>query len=475
MSFIVYDLIFLALFVIFFSYLLHSGKKNLKKDGLLILYKTKWGIKLIDSIGKKYQKTLHFLSYISIAIGYMLMVGIVYLFGKIVYIYSTRQDIVQAIKIPPLLPLVPYIDKVAPNLGLPSFYFTYFIIVIAIIAITHEMAHGIFMRRYNVKIKSTGFAFFPWFLPIIPAAFVEQDEKSLSDSKKFDQLSILSAGVFANVLTAIFFFAIMFLFFSTAFTQGGVVFDNYPYSPVALSAISTINGVPLDNPSHEKLLELSNEKGFNQIKTENQSYIILKEDLERYEKESQTLFLFYDAPAIKEKLEKTILEVNGVKITSVEVLKEELSKYSPSEKITLNVLGKDGGDYDRDIVLGENPLNKNLSWLGIGFIDQSPRGVLGKMASALSFKEPQIYYESKIGDFGLFVYDLLWWIILISISVALVNMLPVGIFDGGRFFYLTIWGLTKNEKIAKNAFAFMTYFILGLFLLLMLLWGFAFL
>jgi len=110
---------------------------------------------------------------------------------------------------------------------LPPFYFTYWIVIIAVIAITHEMAHGILMRLYNVKIKSTGFAFFPWFFPVFPAAFVEQDEKSMNKSTKFHQLAILSAGTFANVVTAALFLVILFGFFSLAFAPSGVVFDTY--------------------------------------------------------------------------------------------------------------------------------------------------------------------------------------------------------------------------------------------------------
>jgi len=59
---------------------------------------------------------------------------------------------------------------------------------------------------------------------------------------------------------------------------------------------------------------------------------------------------------------------------------------------------------------------------------------------------------------------------LISISVAFVNMLPVGIFDGGRFFYLTILGITKNKKKAEKTFRFVTKFFLFLLLLLMVFW-----
>ena len=170
MSFLVYDLIFLVVFVAFVSYFLHTRRKNLKREGLLILYKAKWGINLINFIGKKFPKTLSVLSYISITMGYILMIGMFYLLGKLVLLY-TNPIFVQTIKIPSLLPLVPYLPQIFGLIFLPPFYFTYWILIIAIIAITHEMAHGIFMSKYNIKIKSTGFAFFKYF-PLFFGAFV---------------------------------------------------------------------------------------------------------------------------------------------------------------------------------------------------------------------------------------------------------------------------------------------------------------
>jgi len=67
-----------------------------------------------------------------------------------------------------------------------------------------------------------------------------------------------------------------------------------------------------------------------------------------------------------------------------------------------------------------------------------------------SFRATNTYYEPSLGELGVFVYNLLWWLVLISLSVALVNMLPMGIFDGGRFFYLTVLGITKNEKLSQK-------------------------
>ena len=235
-----------------------------------------------------------------------------------------------------------------------------------------------------------------------------------------------------------------------------------------------INGVALENPTYEKILELSNESGFNRIRAGEKNYVTTKNDLEKQKEINGNLLLYYDAPAINANLESIIFKINGVKIKSIEDLQEELSKYSPGDKITLNTLNKDGDDYDRDIILGENPENKNLPWLGVGFSSQERSGGLGKIYSALAFKDPHIHYQSKFGDLGLFIYDLLWWLVLISLSVALINMLPVGIFDGGRFFYLTALAIVKSESKAEKLFKFSTYFILSLFLLLMLLWAFSF-
>ena len=63
---------------------------------------------------------------------------------------------------------------------------------------------------------------------------------------------------------------------------------------------------------------------------------------------------------------------------------------------------------------------------------------------------------------------------MINILVALFNMLPLGILDGGRFFYLTIWSITGKEKWGKKAYAFITWFLLLMIGALMVRWVFRF-
>jgi membrane-associated protease RseP (regulator of RpoE activity) len=467
MSFLLYDLILLIIFIIFLSSFLYLKRKNLRKEGLLFLYKTKWGINLINKIGTKYSGILKVLSYFSVTLGYFLMAGMIYLFGKIVLIYAFNSEIVQAVKIPPIVPLVPYLPEIFKIDFLPPFYFIYWIIILAIIAITHEFSHGIFSVYNKVKIKTTGFGFFPYFLPIFLAAFVELDEKKMAKKKKFEQLTILSAGTFANVITAILFFLILWGFFSAAFTPAGVVYDSYSYSIVSTASISMVNNIILSNPDSEKIISLINENGPNEIIADNMTYAGVKE----FSKDNQLAALYDDAPAINAKLDAIILEINGKKVNEFESFRSEIAKYSPGDTIIITTKGEQVEE--REIVLGTNPLNESLPYLGIAFMEGSPASFTGKIMSEFSsFAKPHVYYEPKFGEFSSFVYHLLWWLILISLSVALVNMLPMGIFDGGRFFYLTVLAITKSEKIAKRAFSFVSALLLLLVLAVIILWVF---
>src|SRR5271157_203469 len=129
MSFLMYDLILLGIFVLLLSIFLYRKRKEVKREGLLLLYRTKWGINLIHRIGERHQKALKFLSYVSISLGYILTAGVLYMVGRIVYIYVAQGAIVRAIKIPPITPLIPYLPQIF-KLNLPPFYFTYWIIII---------------------------------------------------------------------------------------------------------------------------------------------------------------------------------------------------------------------------------------------------------------------------------------------------------------------------------------------------------
>src|SRR3989338_8989395 len=199
MSFYIYDIIFLVVFSLAVGIFLYKRRKNLKKEGLLYLYRTQVGIRFIDYVGEKYKKAISFFAFLAIISGYLLMASMVYLFYKLIYIYLFVPEVVRAIKIPPLMPLVPYLPEAFNISFLPPFYFTYWIIAIAVIAIFHEFSHGIIARRYGIQIHTTCFGFLGPFL----AAFVEPDEKQMESKPKFQQIAVLSAGTFTNLILAV--------------------------------------------------------------------------------------------------------------------------------------------------------------------------------------------------------------------------------------------------------------------------------
>lgn len=475
MEFIVYDLILLVLFFSGISFFLYKNKKNLKKEGMLILYKAGWGIKLMEKIGAKCPKLMKSLSYFVIALGYLLMGTVIYLFGKIVWIYASRADIVRAVKVPPIMPLIPYMPQMFKITWLPDFYFTYWIVILAVIAISHEFAHGVFAIYHKVKVKTTGFGFFPHFLPIFLAAFVELDEVRMSRQTKFKQMSVLAAGVFANVLTALITLALMWGLFTLAFSPSGVIFDGYATTAINFSNenLTDINGFELDSDADVTLIFDSIESNaIVNLSTTGGKYFATHEMLNSVQEINGDLFIltYYDAPAIRANLTGAIVSINDNNIKSLEDLNLELRGHSPNETILIKTTT---GEYN--ITLESAPNNESRAWLGIGFRDKTPSGLIGALTQKLtSYKNDNVYYTSNWGNLSEFLYNLLWWTMLISISVALVNMLPVGIFDGGRFFYLTVAGITGSEKIAKKTFAITTWLFFVVIAALMAFWAISF-
>ncbi len=464
MGFVIYDLAFMTLFILLFVAFIATRKHNLHRQGLLYLYKTKWGIKFIEWTSKKFSKVLRPLEYLVVACGYVLMIAAVWIVVEIAYIYIKSPEVAQAVEAPPVFPIFPYFTEFFNlNSFFPPFYFTYFVVVIAILAVSHEFAHGIFARLNKVKIHSTGFAFLGPFL----GAFVEQDDKQMNKAKKFSQLSILAAGTFANIVMTVLFTIIMWGFFTSTFVPVGVHFDSYTFEVIPAQNLS-FEGTPIVNLNASAV---SSNETFIQLRSDNSTYYTSPSALKNsIAKNSEYLMVFDESPALKAQLSGAISEINGKRIDSYTVLRNALQSYKPGDIITIKTIQQNNEVKDYQIQLADKNGN---AYLGISSFEKNRGGVLGVMYTVIyGIKDPQIQYDSKIGDFGIFVYNLLWWIILLNFLVALTNMLPVGIFDGGRFFYLTVWGVTKNRKAGERAFAFTTWAIILLVALMMVRWFF---
>lgn len=486
MSFYIYDVTFLVLFSILVGFFLYKKRHNLKREGIMYLYRTQIGVKFINYIGEKYKRFLSIFAFIGIICGYLLMASMIYFLYKLIYLYLFVPEVVKAIKIPPLMPLIPYLPEAFKIDFLPPFYFAYWIIAIAVIAIFHEFAHGIIARRYGVKILTTGFGFLGPFL----AAFVEPDEKQMVQKPKYQQIAILSAGVFTNLILAIIFFVLLSLFFMAAYIPAGAMFNTYTPGLININSIEDLGGKKVINASNENILKIIQEnnltdelalgKGDNEIKltkmiADNKTYFITIEKLElQLKKGYNDIVVYEDLPAINQGLSGVIININNREIKTNDDLADELKKYKPGDKI--NLITKDisknrEGILEFNFILGEDHDQKGRAVLGIGLVGKDER-VLGKIADFFNFfKKSATYYEPRFNiDLIVFIYNLIWWLALINLSVAMINMWPVGIFDGGRMFMLTIWAITGSERLGKLAFKIATYLILGSLAILMIGW-----
>ena len=464
-SFIVYDLIFLILFGIFAFVVFKRNRDSFKRQGWMFLYHTKFGIELMKWGAKKFGRVLRPLSYVVIASGYILMFSILWMITKTVWIYISTPIPEQLKNLPPIAPLIPYFPKIF-NLEsiFPPLYFTYFLVAIAVITISHEFSHGLFAKLWGIRVKTTGLAFFgPFF-----GAFVEPDEKKMALAPKKHQLSILAAGTFANVIMFIIFGLILWGFFALSFSPTGIVFNSYAQSVVNVSDIAKVGNISI---SSVILIPTITQEGLNKITTsDGKNYyapkeILTKEILENNEQ----IVLFDDAPAIKENLVGAITSIDGTPIHSQKELTDVLSTLKPGDKVSVTTIDSEKLIHNYEIELG----NRNeKAYLGVGFYATETSGFRGLLARGISkFREPNTYYTPNWdGDFAQFIYDMLWWIVIINILVALMNMLPVSILDGGRFFYLTILGITGSDKWAKKIYSWITWFILALLALMMGRW-----
>ena len=461
MEFIYIDLIILAIFSILVAiFLIRNRKKLIVESKIFLLYKTKVGIKFIQSVTNFLSPVMPVLVWVSISLGFLMMAAIVFLLVESLIILIQMSGTLSA---PPLMPLLPYVPQ-AFDMGFPNLYFIYWIVAIVLLVTTHEASHGVFANFFKIKIKATGFGF----LGPLLTAFVEPDEKVMRKRNAKQQLSIFAAGSFSNLVFGIIFLIFLQIFVILSFTSLGVGNYLFMYQPMNLSDIDNIGEY-----SPQAFLDLSDEELLDiketfEINVEGEKYylnpVLIKEIVRNKAKleEEQAILVFQDTPAFRANLSGGIQKIGDYETKNIFDVTEALSKYDPGDKI--NVITTTG---NYEIVLDESPYEQDKVFLGIAFptsislldIISAPR------FNAFGYFEPK--YNINILNF---IKDFLVWIVLIFILVALFNMLPLGFLDGGRFIYIFTFALTKSQKAATAIYKIFSSLILLIFFAMMLVW-----
>lgn len=466
MNFMYIDLGLLLVFCIFIAIFLRKNRKKLKKEGIFLLYKTKIGLRFIESFSKKYKKPLKVIAYISITFGYFAMVLMIVLLIYNVVVLAKMPEIITA---PPIMPIIPYAPQIFKIPGLPDFYFIHWILILLVLAITHEFAHGIFARLSGIKIKSTGFGFLG---PII-MAFVEQDEKQMVRRKKKDQLAMLSAGPFSNFVFCIIFSIIFLIFMNLS------VVPTTPYYAGTIINSSQIESFNINGQTipYAQFVDISKNEIENlpekfTLNTDNETFVLTKElfseELSLFKMNNDSLVgVYYNSPFINADVKGEIMKINGISSKDPKVF-DEFKKIMPYQQITIETTK---GVYE--ITADKTPTNESKGFIGLAYAPKLT-GFLGKMQEfIMPQKNVFMAYGPRYNvDIYYFLWSFLLWLVILLFAVATFNMLPFAFLDGGRFFYLTALAITKKKKSAELLYKIASVFIILILVVMMLVWAY---
>ncbi len=169
---------------------IYKDRKNIEFKYILFMRRTKRFRDEIDKIAQKSPMFWKIIGNIGIIISFFVMFYTLYIIGN--QIYLVYSGVIQQPALQILLPTPSSTGSSGPGFILIPFWF--WIIIIGVILIPHELSHGIIARAEKIKLKSVGLLL----LLIFPGAFVEPDENQVKKSKLLTKLRIFSAGSFAN-------------------------------------------------------------------------------------------------------------------------------------------------------------------------------------------------------------------------------------------------------------------------------------
>src|SRR3990170_1668778 len=182
---------------------------DFEKHGLKILpgfmmYRSKSLKGLLDSASRRWRRLWKILSNVGVILAFGLMA-----FGT----YFLADGILKLTYAPQEANLV---FVTVPGLNIRLFWLPYFFVALAIIAITHELAHGIAALSEGIPVKSAGL----FFAFVFFGGFVEPDKEGFEKSSTISKVRTVCAGCSVNLVTT---FLVILLTTSLFASAGGVL------------------------------------------------------------------------------------------------------------------------------------------------------------------------------------------------------------------------------------------------------------
>jgi len=188
------ELIFLLAVAIFWvilyvlAYVFHLEKHGLDVKPAYFMFRSKALNSFLDKVANKRRTLWLVLSNISLAFSIGLMA---------LSIYFLTNNLIRFV-FPPIGQMAPVFPAI-PVLTIRLYWLPYFFLAVAVVFLSHELAHGIIARLEGIPVLSTGVLAFLLFF----GAFVEPDEKEFEKAPLLSRLRMLAAGSSTNLVTAL--------------------------------------------------------------------------------------------------------------------------------------------------------------------------------------------------------------------------------------------------------------------------------
>ncbi|PIN66823.1 MAG: hypothetical protein COY63_02385 [Candidatus Huberarchaeum crystalense] len=409
--------LYLLGWVALFTAIYFLTRKSWRKEGIFLLLPTKKGTNFIKQFGQKHSKFFKWFGNVSIVVGIVCSVIMVYLLILNLQIYFSHPEIAgPAVKI--LLPIEvdsPYVLSISWHI---------FLICIVLLLIFHELAHAFVATAQKIKVRELGLAFIgigP--VPIGPiGAFTAPDEKQVAKTTILNRMRIFAAGPGANILII----GVLTFVFITLFA--------------AISSISP-QGVLISNVTYcENIEQLESEQPHNTICNPSLDGLNVSQNVVIY---------------------KLRCNEQEYQISDYASLYNSTSKFKPGQNATLLT---SAGEYNFSFI--KNPTTNKTS-IGIMFSLFSDKNTL--VMNVVNFFNlhlnlPLLKYGYYAPTFENNVFFLLCWLFVINLFVGLFNLLPLKPLDGGYICEDLLNLLVKNTK-AIHYLKFSIYFLVFALLL----------
>ncbi|MFX1398940.1 MAG: site-2 protease family protein [Promethearchaeota archaeon] len=344
-------------------------------------------------------------------------------------------------------PLIPGV-----TISLPTF--AYLILPLLFVMTTHELAHGISASADGVEVTSSGVLGAGLFFLIGLGAFVEVDERKLRSSKRYrnTRLRIATSGIFVNTITAaVSLLLVLALPHILALSyrrapqigivltpeEGGFNFDNLEPGEVVVGVKSGTGSYLFLDYNFGITLDAiwSNKTRISCVPGEELTLLTFNPGTNTERETNITLGQRYYYGFTIERYNETAIRINNV-----DSLSEGGNNYHLTEGLIITQVNGTDINYTNGDTFEKHLVNFGLVELNITSLDSIVYSInLTDDGIYIGYALSSLYWmhTNEISKFfGPFWPDFatkeIFWLFVLSFSLALFNLLPIPVFDGDR-------------------------------------------